>query len=88
VRPSLRTRPSLLAIAVFVGIVIPGCVLAVFAFGGWDLPAWLAVALPIVLIGSVRGTLILLASRALRWFVPRLRAWRSKSPAAKADVTN
>ena len=47
--------------------------LLVFGLEGWDLPTWLAVGLPIILVGSVRGTAVLLGWRALRWAWPRFR---------------
>ncbi len=74
----MRKKPSLLAVAAILGIGVPGVTLLVFWLQGWDLPTWLAVALPIVLIGSARGTAMLLVWRALRWAVPRLKALRHR----------
>ena len=69
-------RPPLLAVAVFVGVFIPGFTLGFFAVEGWHLPTWLAVTLPVVLFGSVRGTLLLMGWKAFRWSVPRWKSWR------------
>ena len=75
----MRRKPPLLAIAVILGIGVPGVTLLVFWLQGWDLPTWLAVVLPIILIGSTRGTAILLGWRALRWAVPRIRGLRRRT---------
>ena len=77
-KPVSLARPPLLAIAVFAGIFIPSFTLGVFAIEGWNLPTWLAVTLPVVLFGSVRGTLLLLGYKAVHWSVPKLKSWRSK----------
>jgi len=69
-------RPPLLAVASVLGIGVPGLILIVFWAEGWDLPPWLAVSLPIILIGSTRGTAVLLGWRALRWARPRIGALR------------
>ena len=66
----------MLAIAVVLGIGVPGLTLLVFAVEGWKLPTALAVALPIILFGSVRGTAVLLGWRALRWARAKFRAAR------------
>jgi hypothetical protein len=72
-----RRRPPLLAIAVVAGIGLPGGTLLLFAFEGWELPTALAVALPIILIGSLRGTAILLGWKAIRRLIARFRAYRT-----------
>ena len=69
-------RPSLLAVAVVLGIGVPAAILLVYQVQGWDLPTWMAVALPVILIGSVRGTAVLLGWRGLRWLWPRFKAMR------------
>jgi hypothetical protein len=71
-------RPPFLAIAAFLGIGVPGFTLLLFRIEGWDLPTWLAVALPIILIGSTRGTAVILGWRGLRWVRGRLRARQSR----------
>jgi len=75
---SIRRKPPLLATAVFLGIGVPGVTLLVFGLEGWRLPTTLAVALPIILIGSSRGTAILLLWKGLRWVSPRFKAWRTR----------
>jgi hypothetical protein len=72
-------KSALLAVAIFVGIVIPGATLGLFAVEGWHLPSWLAVSLPIVLFGSVRGTLVLAGWKAFRWSLPKFKAWRRRN---------
>ncbi len=67
------SRP--LAAAVVLGIGVPAVVLVLFQLQGWDLPTWLAVALPIILFGSLRGTIMLFAWKAIR---RAFKAWRSK----------
>jgi hypothetical protein len=72
-------KPPLLASAAVLGIGLPGVILFVFWAESWDLPAWLAVSLPIIFIGSVRGTAVLLGWRALRWAGPRIKGRWHKS---------
>jgi len=67
-------RPPLLAVAAVLGIGVPGFTLLLFRIEGWDLPTWLAVSLPIILIGSTRGTAVLLGWKAFRWATPRVKA--------------
>lgn len=67
-----------LTVAAVLGIGVPGATLLLFGVLGWTLPTWLAVALPIVLIGSLRGTLVLLAWKLLRRLWPRLAFWRGE----------
>jgi uncharacterized membrane protein len=69
-------KPPLLAVAAFLGIGVPGATLLLYHVEGWSLPTWLAVALPIILIGSTRGTAVLLGWKALRWATPRVKALR------------
>jgi hypothetical protein len=80
----VRRRPPLLALAIVLGIGVPGAILLVYQIQGWDLPTWLAVALPIILIGSVRGTAVLLGWRGLRWLWPRFKARRSGGTGEKS----
>jgi len=72
----VRKRPPLLAVASVLGIGVPAVILLAASVEGWDLPTWLAVALPIILLGSTRGTALLLGWRAWRWALPRLKAMR------------
>lgn len=80
-------RSLLLPIAIVLGIVLPGATLGLFALQGWSLPTWLAVSLPIVFIGSVRGTVVLLGWKAFRRYVPRWWESRKRARAAKEDST-
>jgi hypothetical protein len=57
---------------------VPGFTLLVFKVEGWELPTWLAISLPIILIGSTRGTAVVLGWRALRWAGPRIKALRRR----------
>jgi hypothetical protein len=85
-----RRKPPLLVAAVFLGIGVPGVTLLVSGLEGWRLPTVLAVALPIILIGSARGTAVLLAWKGFRWASPRVKAWRARvsGPADKGSTTN
>ncbi|HEX5141235.1 MAG TPA: hypothetical protein VFX19_09840 [Dehalococcoidia bacterium] len=70
-------KNGLLAAAIVLGIGMPLAVLGVYAAGGWHLPGWLAITLPIILFGSVRGTAVLFGWKALRWSLPKMKArWR------------
>jgi hypothetical protein len=86
----VRRKPPLLAAAAFLGIGVPGVTLLVFGLEGWRLPTVLAVALPIILIGSSRGTAILLLWKAYRWISPRFKSWRTRSasPADEGDTAS
>lgn len=68
----------LLMAAIVTGIFIPGIILGISALEGWHLPTWLSVSLPIILIGSVRGTAVLLGWKAFRWSLPRLNALKNR----------
>ncbi len=67
---------SLLIPAGVIGTVVPGLVLGVYKLQDWALPAWLAVLLPVIFLGSLRGTLVLLGWKASRSLFRRWRASR------------
>jgi hypothetical protein len=70
-------KNGLLGAAIVLGIGMPALVLGLYAMEGWHLPGWLAVSLPIILFGSVRGTAVLFGWKALRWSFPKMKArWR------------
>jgi hypothetical protein len=68
----------LLYVAIVVGIGVPSLVLGLTAVEGWHLPNWAAVSMPIILIGSVRGTAVLFGWKAVRWSWPRFKEWRKR----------
>lgn len=74
----LSWKRILLLIAIVAGIGIPSVVLGMAAVGGWHLPSWAAVSMPIILIGSVRGTAVLLGWKAFKWSLPKFKAWRQR----------
>ena len=56
-------------------------VLGLARLQGWGLPPWLDVGLPIIFIGSLRGTVVVVGYRAARWAVPKWRNWRRRDHA-------
>ena len=81
-------KRTLLIAAIVLGIGGPGVLLGAAALGVLSLPTWAAVALPIILFGSVRGTAVLLGWKAFRWALPRFKDWHRARGEASAASTS